>query len=242
MTAFEVLQPGSGPIRSTTYLPSTPDHLLWGRLPCARDEPVLSVEPGTEVTFDTVSHEGILEDQGRDPAVLRDYGVDAVLDDAVAIAGTGPAPVRRRRAARGEQAGPRPGGADRGRAGDDGGRDDAAGAVRRDLQPARKGGAAGRVPAQGRAFSVFVWSAPTWVRRVPLTAAPSGTSGSRWRPSSGSWASQWRAATGRTRCRPGRTAATSTSNARCGSHGVPARAGRRGDGLRRRPALRAGER
>ncbi|MEP9363908.1 acetamidase/formamidase family protein [Nocardioides sp. CN2-186] len=68
------------------YLPSTPDLVLWGRLPCAADHPVLSVEPGTAVTFDTISHEGILEDQGRDPeAFFAPYGVE-VLDDAIALA------------------------------------------------------------------------------------------------------------------------------------------------------------
>src|SRR6478735_12851662 len=83
----EVLQPGSGPIWGDRYLPSTPDHVLWGRLPCATDDPVLTVEPGTEVTFDTVSHEGILEDQGRDPkAFFGQYDVAAVLDDAIEIA------------------------------------------------------------------------------------------------------------------------------------------------------------
>jgi acetamidase/formamidase len=83
----EVLQPGVGPIRGSAYLPSTPDHVLWGRLPCAIDDPVLTVEPGTEVTFDTVSHEGILEDQGRDPkAFFAQYDVAAVLDDAIEIA------------------------------------------------------------------------------------------------------------------------------------------------------------
>src|SRR6478735_9590551 len=83
----EVLQPGSGPIWGDRYLPSTPDHVLWGRLPCATDDPVLTVEPGTEVTFDTVSHEGILEDQGRDPkAFFGQYDVAGVLDDAIEIA------------------------------------------------------------------------------------------------------------------------------------------------------------
>ena len=87
MTGFEVLQPGSGPIRGSAYLPSTPDHVLWGRLPCAADDAVLTVEPGTEVTFDTVSHEGILEDQGRDPkAFFGQYDVAGVLDDAIEIA------------------------------------------------------------------------------------------------------------------------------------------------------------
>jgi acetamidase/formamidase len=83
----EVLQPGSGPIRGAAYLPSTSDHVLWGRLPCAADDAVLTVEPGTEVTFDTVSHEGILEDQGRDPkAFFGRYDVVGVLDDAIEIA------------------------------------------------------------------------------------------------------------------------------------------------------------
>ncbi len=76
MTGPATLQPGSGPIRAATYLPATTDTVLWGRLPCATDAPVLKVEPGTEVTFDTVSHEGILEDQGRDPtAFFERYGV-----------------------------------------------------------------------------------------------------------------------------------------------------------------------
>jgi len=84
-----VLQPGSGPIPAATYLPSTPDHVLWGRLPCATDAPVLTVDPGTELTLDTVSHEGILEDQGRDPAdFFGRHGVVDVLDDAVALAGS----------------------------------------------------------------------------------------------------------------------------------------------------------
>ncbi|KRC55020.1 MULTISPECIES: acetamidase/formamidase family protein [unclassified Nocardioides] len=84
-----ILQPGVGPIRAEAYLPAEPATLLWGRLPCAGDVPLLGVTPGTEVTFDTVSHEGLLEDQGRDPrAFFARHGVPAgeVLDDAVAIA------------------------------------------------------------------------------------------------------------------------------------------------------------
>jgi len=83
---MDALQPGHGPIRSTTYLPADPSQVLWGRLPCETDSPVLTIEPGTEVTIDTISHEGILEDQGRDPrAFFGGYGVE-VLDDAVALA------------------------------------------------------------------------------------------------------------------------------------------------------------
>ncbi|WP_347056933.1 acetamidase/formamidase family protein [Blastococcus sp. HT6-30] len=64
-----------------------PEHVLWGRLPCEKDPPVLTVDPGTEITVDTVSHEGILEDQGRDPAAFfARHGATGVLEDAVALA------------------------------------------------------------------------------------------------------------------------------------------------------------
>lgn len=89
-----ILQPGTGPIRADAYLPATPDTVLWGRLPCADDAPVLDVPSGSEITFDTISHEGILEDQGRDPlAFFAQHGVaaDAVLEDAVALAASGTA-------------------------------------------------------------------------------------------------------------------------------------------------------
>lgn len=82
-----VLQPGRGPVRGEAYLPADVDALLWGRLPCATDTPVLTVEPGTEVTVDTISHEGVLEDQGRDPRrFFEGHGAADVLDDAVALA------------------------------------------------------------------------------------------------------------------------------------------------------------
>lgn len=85
-----VLQPGCvEPGR--TYLSAMPEHVLWGRLPRAGDRPVLTVDPGAVVVVDTVSHEGILEDQGRDPvAYFAARGVDPqdVLLDAVEIART----------------------------------------------------------------------------------------------------------------------------------------------------------
>lgn len=88
-----VLQPlGDRPVAPSDgpgYLPATPGTVLWGRLPCASDSPVLSVDPGQEVWVDTVSHEGILEDQGRDPvAFFTGHGVlgENVLHDAVQVA------------------------------------------------------------------------------------------------------------------------------------------------------------
>ena len=87
--ASGVLQPGTGEIPGDHYLPATPATVLWGRLPCAKDPAVLTIAPGQTVTIDTVSHEGILEDQGKDPlAYFTGTGVPAssVLDDAIAIA------------------------------------------------------------------------------------------------------------------------------------------------------------
>lgn len=84
-----VLQAGSGVDGGATYLPAEPDALSWGRLPARGDSPVLIVDAGTDVVIDTVSHEGILEDQGRDPAAFFDaHGVarEHVLDEAVALA------------------------------------------------------------------------------------------------------------------------------------------------------------
>ncbi len=87
----DILQPGTGPVPGDHYLPATPDTVMWGRLPCETDAAVLRIEPGQTVTIDTVSHEGILEDQGKDPlAYFTAHGVpaDAVLQDAIDIAGT----------------------------------------------------------------------------------------------------------------------------------------------------------
>lgn len=85
----ETLQPGRGPIHGRHYLASTPDQVRWGYVPAVDAEPVLRVRSGDTVTVDTVSHEGILEDQGRDPVTyFAGHGVprDQVLRDAVAIA------------------------------------------------------------------------------------------------------------------------------------------------------------
>jgi acetamidase/formamidase len=83
-----VLQSGRGR-RVGHEVTSTPETVRWGSLPNRDAKPVRTVRSGALVTFDTVSHEGILEDQGRDPvAYFRGKGVDAaaVLDDARRIA------------------------------------------------------------------------------------------------------------------------------------------------------------
>jgi len=90
MTSSPILQSGLGPIRARHYLPVSGGTALWGRLPCERDAPVLTIDPGDEVTIDTVSHEGILEDQGRDPLAFFAkhgiFGYEHILGDAVDLA------------------------------------------------------------------------------------------------------------------------------------------------------------
>src|SRR5215471_13128615 len=76
-------------LKSDFYVPATPETIRWGYLPDNAAKPVVTVRSGATVTFDTVSHEGILEDQGRDPAkYFGGFGVapDQVLNDAKAIA------------------------------------------------------------------------------------------------------------------------------------------------------------
>ncbi|MDY7089532.1 MAG: acetamidase/formamidase family protein [Actinomycetota bacterium] len=83
------LQPGKGPIHGRHYLRSRPDEVRWGYVPSVGSKPVLRMRSGETVTVDTVSHEGILEDQGRDPVSwFGRHGVprSGVLTDAVEIA------------------------------------------------------------------------------------------------------------------------------------------------------------
>ena len=93
---FNILkQISSQPIKLTTgeyqgnyYVPSTLDTIRWGYLPNKDAKPVLSVTSGSTVTFDTVSHEGLLEDQGRDAEkFFKSKGVkdSLILDEAKKI-------------------------------------------------------------------------------------------------------------------------------------------------------------
>lgn len=73
------------------YLSAQPGHVLWGRLPHRGDEPVIAIASGDTIVVDTVSHEGLLPDQGSDPlAYFGGHGVapDGVLSDAIAIVET----------------------------------------------------------------------------------------------------------------------------------------------------------
>lgn len=87
MTPHSILQAGQGRIAGEHYLATTPETAHWGFLPTDQNRPVLSLNSGGTVTVDTVSHEGLLPDQGQDPTgFFKSFGVEEVLDDAVAIA------------------------------------------------------------------------------------------------------------------------------------------------------------
>jgi acetamidase/formamidase len=89
MTTVAAGSATSDPATGGAFLPSTPETVRWGFLPNAAARPVLRVAPGTAVTIDTVSHEGIMEDQGRDPVgYFGAHGVrpEEIPADQVALA------------------------------------------------------------------------------------------------------------------------------------------------------------
>ncbi len=78
----------SGEYKGNYYVPSTLRTITWGYLPNKDAKPVLSVPSGSTVTFDTISHEGLLEDQGRDAErYFKSKGVrsDYILEEAKTI-------------------------------------------------------------------------------------------------------------------------------------------------------------
>jgi acetamidase/formamidase len=110
---FPILQPGTGRTGGV-YVPARADEILWGRLPNRDSQPVAVVDSGTTVTLDTISHEGVLEDQGKDPVeYFTSFGVpeDRILSDAADVAaravhdGPGPHVITGPVAVRGAQPG-----------------------------------------------------------------------------------------------------------------------------------------
>ncbi len=83
-----ILRSGESVPDGLPYLPADPDTVFWGRLPCRDDAPVLTVDSGAEIVVDTLSHEGLLPDQGSDAAAFfASHGVpeDRVLAEAAAL-------------------------------------------------------------------------------------------------------------------------------------------------------------
>ena len=81
----------TGEYQGHYYVPSTLSTITWGYLPNKNAKPVLRIPSGSLITFDTVSHEGLLEDQGRDAEkYFQSHGVaaDHVLDEAKLITGS----------------------------------------------------------------------------------------------------------------------------------------------------------
>lgn len=65
---FEILQDkDDGVIAGEYYLPTNPETITWGRLPNRNSKPVITIKSGSTITIDTLSHEGLLEDQGKNP-------------------------------------------------------------------------------------------------------------------------------------------------------------------------------
>jgi acetamidase/formamidase len=83
-----VLQPLTTIAEDRTYLPASPETVSWGLLPNAASRPVLAVDSGAVVTIDTISHEGLLGDQGGDPAeffAAAGIGRHELLRDALEV-------------------------------------------------------------------------------------------------------------------------------------------------------------
>ena len=84
---------------SQTYeVKSTPENVIWGELFKPDSAPILTVQSGDVVTLETVSHEGILADQGDTVEFLTGQGIkeEDILPDQLIVKAnvekTGPGP------------------------------------------------------------------------------------------------------------------------------------------------------
>ena len=66
---------------------STPENVIWGKLFTSDDEPILQVKSGDVVTIETISHEGILPDQGDTVEFFTKAGIAEadILPDQLAV-------------------------------------------------------------------------------------------------------------------------------------------------------------
>ncbi|MGG6240639.1 acetamidase/formamidase family protein [Nodosilinea sp. AN01ver1] len=77
----------------TTYdVKSVPGNVIWGELFKPDSAPILTVKSGDRIRMETVSHEGILADQGDTVEFLTGGGIkaDDILPDQITIKGTVP--------------------------------------------------------------------------------------------------------------------------------------------------------
>ena len=71
------------------YIPVTEATINWGHLPNITSKPVANINSSDLIIFDTISHESILEDQGRNPiSFLKNHNVEKnnILSDSIKIA------------------------------------------------------------------------------------------------------------------------------------------------------------
>ncbi|PSR19257.1 acetamidase [filamentous cyanobacterium CCP3] len=76
----------------TYEVKSVPGNVIWGELFKPDSEPILTVKSGDRIRMETVSHEGILADQGDTVEFLTGGGIkaDDILPDQITIKGTVP--------------------------------------------------------------------------------------------------------------------------------------------------------
>lgn len=69
------------------FVESTPENVIWGELFTADNEPILRIQSGDVITIETVSHEGILPDQGDTVEFFTEAGIDEadILPDQLAV-------------------------------------------------------------------------------------------------------------------------------------------------------------
>lgn len=69
------------------FVESVPENVIWGELFTGDSEPILRVQSGDTITIETVSHEGILPDQGDTVEFFTEAGIDRgdILPDQLAV-------------------------------------------------------------------------------------------------------------------------------------------------------------
>ncbi|WP_404330348.1 acetamidase/formamidase family protein [Mesobacillus maritimus] len=90
--SFKILQTTTADkVEGKYYLPTSVETMQWGHLPNRDSKPIMSIPSGSTITVDTLSHEGILEDQGRNPVeFFSQHGIseDQILEEAIEITGS----------------------------------------------------------------------------------------------------------------------------------------------------------
>lgn len=87
---FTILQSKEdGIVNGEYYIDTNVDTTYWGVLPTKDSNPICIIPSGSTITVDTLSHEGILEDQGKDPVkyfTSKGVAKDQILTDGIEIA------------------------------------------------------------------------------------------------------------------------------------------------------------